>query len=42
MMVHANAHYMAVVVEPLADAIQRITRTSSTPTAVKRMPGLAA
>jgi cell wall-associated NlpC family hydrolase len=42
MMVHANAHYMAVVVEPLADAIQRIARTSGTPTAVKRMPGLAA
>ena len=42
MMVHANAHYMAVVVEPLADAVQRIAKTGGTTTAIKRMPGLAA
>jgi cell wall-associated NlpC family hydrolase len=42
MLVHANAHYMAVVVEPLADAVPRIARTGSTITAIKRMPALTA
>lgn len=42
MMVHANAHYMAVVVEPLADAVQRIVKTGGAMTGIKRMPGLTA
>ena len=42
MMVHANAHYMAVVAEPLTEAVHRIAKTSSTITAIKRMPGLTA
>ena len=42
MMVHANAHYMAVVVEPLSEAVHRIAKSGSTITAIKRMPGLTA
>jgi cell wall-associated NlpC family hydrolase len=42
MMVHANAHHMAVVIEPLAEAAHRIARTGSTIAAIKRMPGLSA
>lgn len=42
MMVHANAHHMAVVIEPLPDAIRRISRTGSNVVAVKRIGKLAA
>jgi cell wall-associated NlpC family hydrolase len=42
MMVHANAHHMAVVAEPLADAAQRIAKSGGGMTAIKRMPGLTA
>lgn len=42
MMVHANAHHMAVVIEPLPDAISRISRTGSHVVAVKRMGRLTA
>jgi cell wall-associated NlpC family hydrolase len=42
MMVHGNARHMAVVIEPLAVAVQRIAKTAGAITAVKRMPGLTA
>lgn len=42
MMVHANAHHMAVVIEPLPDAMSRISRTGTHVIAVKRMGGLTA
>ena len=36
-MVHANAHHMAVAIEPLAEAIQRIAGTGGgEPTAYRR------
>ena len=38
MMVHANAHHMAVVVEPLPEAALRISRTGARISAVKRLP----
>jgi hypothetical protein len=34
---HANAHHMAVAVEPLADAIARIEKTAGAVTAIKRL-----
>lgn len=37
MMVHANAHHMAVVVEPLATATARIAKTAGGIVAVKRL-----
>jgi len=37
MLVHANAHHMAVAVEPLPDAVQRIARAGSPVTVVKRL-----
>jgi cell wall-associated NlpC family hydrolase len=37
-LLHANAHHMAVAVEPLRDAAQRIARTGQTIAAVKRLP----
>ncbi|MGE5512828.1 MAG: C40 family peptidase [Bacteroidota bacterium] len=37
MMVHANAHHMAVAIEPLRDAADRIARLGSKIAAVKRM-----
>ena len=37
MMVHANAHHMAVTTEPLPDAVARIKGTSSEIVAIKRM-----
>lgn len=40
MMVHANAHYMATVVEPLAEAAARIAKTGSKITSIKRPPAL--
>ncbi len=42
MMVHANAHHMAVSIEPLADAAQRIARTECEISAIKRLPALSA
>jgi hypothetical protein len=36
-MVHANAHHMAVAIEPLAEAIQRISEAGGgDPTAFRR------
>jgi len=37
MMVHANAHHMAVAIEPLPDAAQRIARTGEPIKAIKRL-----
>jgi cell wall-associated NlpC family hydrolase len=37
LMVHANAHHMLVAVEPLPEAAQRIAKTGSQITAVKRL-----
>lgn len=42
MLVHANAHHMSVVIEPLPDAISRISRAGSHVIAVKRMGRLTA
>jgi cell wall-associated NlpC family hydrolase len=42
MMVHANAHHMAVTVEPLAEAVQRIARSGCEISAVKRPAALSA
>ncbi|MGQ0457156.1 MAG: C40 family peptidase [Hyphomicrobium sp.] len=42
MLVHANAHHMAVVVEPLPEAVARIEKSSGPITAVKRIGALAA
>ena len=42
MLVHANAHHMAVVIEPLAEAAARMAKTGGTVVAVKRPPGLGA
>ncbi len=35
--VHANAHHMAVVIEPIAEAIARIDAAGSEVTSVKRL-----
>lgn len=40
MLVHANAHHMATVTEPVPEAADRITRTGSEIVAVKRLPEL--
>jgi cell wall-associated NlpC family hydrolase len=37
MLLHANAHHMAVAVEPLAPALERIRRAGSEVTSVKRL-----
>jgi hypothetical protein len=37
-LLHANAHHMAVAVEPLQVAAQRIAHTGSAIAAVKRVP----
>jgi cell wall-associated NlpC family hydrolase len=37
LMVHANAHHMMVAVEPLSEAAQRIAKTGSQITAIKRL-----
>ena len=42
MLLHANAHHMAVVVEPLASATARIEKTGAEIRAVKRPPDLSA
>lgn len=41
MLLHANAHHMAVVVEPLAAAVHRISKTGSEIVAIKRPSGLS-
>lgn len=41
MLVHANAHHMAVVTEPLVEAVHRIAKTDIHVIAVKRMTRLA-
>jgi cell wall-associated NlpC family hydrolase len=42
MLVHANAHHMAVATEPLPDAAERIAKTGSHITAIKRLGKLTA
>jgi len=42
MLLHANAHHMAVTVETLPEAVERIARRGSRPTAVKRLSALCA
>ena len=42
MLVHANSHHMAVVTEPLPEAVQRIARAGSQVSAIKRIGRLAA
>ncbi|HKZ97276.1 MAG TPA: NlpC/P60 family protein [Hyphomicrobiaceae bacterium] len=42
MLVHANAHHMAVVVETLPEAAGRIAKSGSAITAIKRLPSLSA
>jgi cell wall-associated NlpC family hydrolase len=42
MLLHANAHHMAVTVETLPEAVERIARTGSRLTAVKRLDALCA
>jgi cell wall-associated NlpC family hydrolase len=37
MLLHANAHHMAVTVEPLEVAVRRIARTGASVAAVKRL-----
>lgn len=37
MLVHANAHHMAVVIEPLIEAINRIAKTGAQVSAIKRI-----
>jgi hypothetical protein len=40
-LIHANAHHMAVAIEPLAEAIARIIAAGGgEPTALRRLPGL--
>jgi cell wall-associated NlpC family hydrolase len=41
-LIHANGYHMAVVVEPLAEAVRRIDAAGGgQPTALRRLPGLA-
>ena len=42
MLIHANAHYMAVTVETLPEAMERIAKASGPTTAIRRLPGLCA
>jgi len=37
MLLHANAHHMAVAVEPLSDAAERIARSGSGISTIKRL-----
>ena len=41
MLLHANAHHMAVVAEPLSDAMQRIAKTGGDIRAIKRPAALS-
>lgn len=38
-LIHANAHHMAVVIEPLAEAVARIGATAGEPTGYRRVVG---
>lgn len=40
MLLHANAHHMTTVSEPLPEAVERISRTGSAIAGVKRLPAL--
>ena len=40
MLIHANAHHMAVAVEPLSVAVDRIRRTGSQISSIRRLPVL--
>ncbi|MGE0628113.1 MAG: NlpC/P60 family protein [Hyphomicrobiaceae bacterium] len=42
MLVHANAHHMAAVTEPLSVAVRRISRAGSEIAAIRRLPALTA
>jgi cell wall-associated NlpC family hydrolase len=42
MLVHANAHHMAVTVETLPEAVERIARTGAAVTSIKRLAALGA
>ncbi len=42
MLLHANAHHMAVVSETLPEAVERIRKAGSELTAIKRPVGLTA
>jgi cell wall-associated NlpC family hydrolase len=42
MLLHANAHHMAVAVEPLKAAAERIRRTESAISSIRRLPALTA
>ncbi len=39
-LLHANAHHMAVAVEPLAEAVERIARRGSVVTSIRRIEAL--
>jgi len=41
-LVHANAHHMAVTVETLPEAAERIAKLGAEIAAIKRLPGLSA
>ena len=41
MLLHANAHHMGVVIEPLASAVDRIARAGSPIAAIKRLEAKA-
>ncbi len=41
MLLHANAHHMSVVIEPLAEAVHRIARTGSEIATIKRLGTLS-
>lgn len=40
-LIHANAHHMAVAIEPIAEAVARIRAAGSAISSVRRLPGLA-
>ena len=42
LLLHANAHHMGVVVEPLGSAADRIARTGSAITAIRRLENKSA
>jgi len=42
LLLHANAHHMAVAIETLPEAVERISRTGSQVTAIRRLPALGA
>jgi cell wall-associated NlpC family hydrolase len=42
MLLHANAHHMAVVLETLPEAVERIRKGGSEIVAIRRLPALCA